>query len=63
MTIAAQNILHSFKRLSDVEKKEVATEIVRLTLQYNYPPLSDNELVQNAEELFLELDQREAANA
>jgi hypothetical protein len=63
MTPIAQNILQSFKLLPEVDKREVAAEIFRLTLKFDYPPLTDDDLILNAEELFLELDRREAANA
>jgi len=49
--------------LPELEKKEVAAAILHRTLQLNFPPLSDEELVLSAEEVFLELDRREAADA
>ena len=60
MTTEAQTILESFDSLPDAEKREVASEIVRRTLQSDFPPLSDEELVAIAEETFLELDRGEA---
>lgn len=62
MTLSAQNIVQSFDRLSDSDKKEVATEIFRRTLKFDFPPLTDDEFVLNAENIFLELDQRESAD-
>ena len=60
MTVTVQNMIQSFERLSDAEKREVATEILRRSLQFDFPPLTDDEFVLNAEELFLELDKRES---
>ena len=60
MTPAVQNVIRSFDLLPDVDKKEVATEILRRTLRLDLPPLTDEDLILNAEELFLELDRREA---
>ena len=60
MSTAVQNILRSYESLPEFEKRELAYEILRRSLRFNFPPVSDDELVQNAEELFLEFDQRES---
>ena len=60
MTVTVQNMIQSFERLSDAEKREVATEILRRSLQFDFPPLTDGEFVLSAEELFLDLDKRES---
>lgn len=60
MTVDAETVIQSFERLSDAEKKHVATEIFRRSLKFDFLPLTDDELVLNAEELFLELDKRES---
>ena len=60
VTRNAQTIIRSFDRLSDADKKQVASEIFRRTLKLDFLPLTDDELVLNAEELFLELDERES---
>jgi hypothetical protein len=62
MTVATQHILRSFELLPEPEKRELAYEIIRRSLEFNLPPLSDEELVLNAEALFLELDRRESQN-
>jgi hypothetical protein len=59
MSTSTQHLLDSFDRLPDAEKLEVASEILRRTVEFQLPPLSDEELVLNAAEVFLELDQRE----
>jgi hypothetical protein len=60
MSPSIQNILNTFDHLPDADKQVIAAEILRRTLNYQLPPLSDDELVLQAEELFLELDRREA---
>ena len=62
MSMATEEMLNSFNHLSEAEKREVASEIIRRTSTMNFPPLTDDELILNAEALFLELDQREASN-
>jgi hypothetical protein len=59
MSIAAEQLLKEFESLPDSDKHEVASEILRRILNIGYSPLSDDELVLNAEAVFLELDQRE----
>jgi hypothetical protein len=63
MGTPAQNIIATFDQLPDAEKQEVAAAILRRTLQTEFPPVSDIELVLNAEETFLELDRKEAEDA
>lgn len=61
MTVV-QDILHTFDQLSDTEKQEVALEILRRSRHLKTPPLTDEELTHQADELFLELDHCEAAD-
>lgn len=60
MNTQTQDILSSFDALPEVAKYEVALEIFRRTREFEFPPLTDDDLVANAESVFLELDQREA---
>jgi len=62
MSLTAEHILQSFDRLPEAEKKEVASEIIRRSVHFDLPSLSDEELVSIAEELFLELDSQETRN-
>jgi hypothetical protein len=48
--------------LPEGDKRELATEILRRSLTLDSPPLSDEQLVGAAEDVFLELDRREATN-
>ncbi len=62
MSIAIKDILKSFEVLPDNEKREVAYEVLRKTAKFDFPPLTDEELINSADELFLELDRRESKN-
>jgi hypothetical protein len=62
MATPVQQILDSFSRLPETDRRFVAAEIIRHTVTFDLPALSDEELVLNAEDLFLELDRREAAD-
>jgi hypothetical protein len=63
MSTATQHLLDAFDLLSAAEKQMVICEILRRVRDLDLPPLSDEELVANAEALFLELDRREATDA
>jgi hypothetical protein len=60
MNTAVQHVLESFDRLPDSDKQQVAAEIIRRLAHIDFPPLSDQDLVLSAEELFLELDRQES---
>jgi hypothetical protein len=60
MTIAVQHLLASFDALTDAEKHEAAAEILRRAAPADLP---DETFVELADELFRELDAREAADA
>ncbi len=62
MTALVQELLNTFDSLTDSEQREIALEIFKRVTNSDFPPLSDDELVLNAEALFLELDQREGNN-
>ena len=62
MTDSAKTIIESFDDLPDTEKQEVALAILRRALRFDIPPLTDDDLVTQAEELFLDLDKREASD-
>jgi hypothetical protein len=60
MTALVQELLNTFDRLTDSERLELVLEILKRTVDLDFPPLSDDDLVLNAEEIFLELDEQEA---
>ena len=49
-------LLASFERLPVEAKREAAARILRRTADLDLPPLSDEALVESAEQVFLELD-------
>lgn len=63
MTQTTQDIIKTFDRLPIDEQKEVIKIILRRNIDVETPVLSDEELILNAEEIFLELDRREAIDA
>jgi hypothetical protein len=62
MTANVRQLLNSFEHLPEMDKREAAAEILRRSLQIDFPPLEDVALVERAEEVFLSLDQDEASN-
>ena len=62
MSTDSQHVIASFESLPPIEQREVMAELLRKTARWDSPPLSDDELVRLADELFLELDRREAAD-
>lgn len=61
MTTSVQELLGMFDRLTESEQLDIAVEIFKRVLHLDFPPLSDEDLILNAEEIFLELDRQEAA--
>ena len=62
MTALVQELLNTFDRLTETERLELTLEILKRVVNLDFPPLSDEDLVLSAEELFLELDKPEAAH-
>jgi hypothetical protein len=60
MTAPVEELLSTFDSLPESEKLEIALEILKRIRHLDFPYLSNEELVWNAEELFLELDRQEA---
>ena len=57
MRATAQNIWEAFNQLPESEKHELAVEITLWLARQDFPPLTDEELVRVADDLFVELDQ------
>ncbi len=60
MNVSVQAFLDSFDQLPPLKKWQVASEIIKRTKTFEFPLLTDDELVFAADALFLELDNREA---
>jgi hypothetical protein len=61
MTPVVQDFLTTFDSLTNSERLDLASEIFKRTAYLDFPPLSDEDLVLNAEEIFLQLDEYESA--
>ena len=57
MTVLVEELLNTFERLTDSERLDLVLEILKRTVDLDFLPLSDDDLVLNAEGLFLELDE------
>jgi hypothetical protein len=62
MSPAVQNILASFDLLPDMEKHEVAAEILRRSGKFDPLEEDDEMALQLADQLFQEYDREEAAH-
>jgi hypothetical protein len=60
MNTLAQEILKNFDNLPNTEQQAIAIEILKRVIDFDVFPLTDEDLVLNAEELFLALDEQEA---
>ncbi len=59
MKATADVLIDSFKSLPEVEKHQVASEILRWSRTADHPPLSEEELIAAADDVFQALDQEE----
>ncbi len=62
MTEAVQGLLQTFDALTDAEKQEATVQLLRRAVEDESGDVPEDALVAAAEELFLELDAREAAD-
>lgn len=60
MTQPAEKIIESFDALTDAEKREVLALLLRKAATLEQAPLTDDELLASADQVFLELDRNEA---
>ena len=63
MTNAVKQMLDAFDALSDTDKQQAAAEVLRRALELESHGIPDEALLEAADELFRELDAREAADA
>jgi hypothetical protein len=62
MTRSVQELLDRFDRLAEAEKHEAASEILQRVRRLDLDPITDDDLILSAEEMFLELDRSEEVN-
>ena len=63
MTQAIEEVLKKFDELAEAEQQEAMCEMLKRISKHETSPISEQEMILNAEELFLELDKREATDA
>lgn len=61
MTAVGKRIIEEFEHLSDVEKREVLADILRISSRLEYPRLTNEDLVAAADAIFIEYDRRESS--
>ena len=60
MTRSVEELLNSFEKLSEAQKRELASEIIKRSLAFDLPQLSDDSLLFAADQVFLQLDKDES---
>ena len=60
MTRLVEELLNSFEKLPEAEKRELVSEIIKRSLALDLPQLSDDSLLLAADQVFLELDKDES---
>jgi hypothetical protein len=60
MTKSVEELLNSFEKLPEAEKRELASEIIRRSLAFDMPQLPEDSLLLAADEIFLQLDKDES---
>ena len=63
MPSSVKDLLDSFERLANDEKRQAISAILSRARDLEIEPISDDELVLSAEALFLELDSQEEVDA
>jgi len=62
MTRSVEELLVSFEKLPEAEKRELASEIIKRSLTLDLPELSDDSLLATADQIFLQLDKEESVH-
>ena len=60
MTRSVEELLNSFEKLPEAEKRELASEIIKRSLALDLPQLSDDSLLLAADQVFRQLDKDES---
>ncbi len=59
MTEAAKSLLRSFKALPQTDQHEILVSLLRLPLETAYSAPTDDDLLDAADQIFVEMDQAE----
>ena len=60
MTRSVEELLNSFEKLPEAEKRELVSEIIKRSLSLDLPQVSDDSLIVAADQVFLRLDKDES---
>lgn len=60
MTKSVEELLKSFEQLPEVEKRELASEIIKRALTLDLPELTEESFLVAADQIFLQLDKEES---
>ena len=60
MTRSVEELLNSFEKLPEAEKRELLSEIIKRSLSLDLPQVSDDSLIVAADQVFLQLDKDES---
>jgi len=60
MTRSVEELLNSFEKLPEAEKRELVSEIIKRSLTLDLPEISDDSLLAAADQIFQQLDDEES---
>ena len=63
MKKSVETLLESFERLPDEAKIEAASEILRRSVNLDFPAVEEEALLQTADDIFVKLDEEESERA
>jgi predicted HAD superfamily phosphohydrolase len=59
MTAAAEHFIEDFEALPEPERREVIAKLLQIASHMDYGPISEEELLVSADEIFVALDREE----
>ncbi len=59
MTAAAEHLIEDFEALPEPERREVLAKLLQIASHMDYGPISEEELLASADELFVAFDREE----
>jgi predicted HAD superfamily phosphohydrolase len=59
MTAAAEHVIEDFEALPEPERRQVLAKLLQIASHMDYGPISEEELLASADELFVALDREE----
>ena len=62
MTAMAEHIIEDFEALPEPEKREVLAKLLKIASHWDYGPISEEELLVSADEVFVMFDREEESS-